>query len=303
MAYDTNMVVKVTAEGVESAEKKMNALGATIQKLTVNANGSVTATGRLTSSLDKQAAASQKTASATDDVAKSTDRASKAQSNYFAHIARTTIQSALINKAFLGLTNSLSKAVEQIDTIENFPAVMSAFGISTVEASSGMAKLQGYVNSVGADLGLATQSVARFAQVNKSVTASVAMYAGINNALQAGGTAAVTQAAALEQLTQAYAKGKFDGEEFKSVNTAMGAAIAETAKQMDLPNAQALQDSLNKGTISMNEFIAKLAEVGTTGDIADAAMANMTGIGFAMNVMSNTLTQGLTAIYLSLIHI
>lgn len=252
---------------------------------------------RAAEGLKKQTSAANTTTDAMESTAKSTDKAAKSQENYLVHISKTTILSALVNKSFLGLQNSMAKAVEQTDLIANFPAVMGAMGISTKEASAGMGKLRDYVQGVGADLGEATAMVSRFAQVNKSVTASVAMYAGINNALIAGGTSAQTQAAALEQLTQAYSKGKFDGEEFKSVNTAMGLAMAETAKAFNFSSAQGLQDALNEGTISMNEFIVKLTEVSSTGVVADAAIAQMKGIGFASTVMSNTLTNGLTAIY------
>lgn len=291
MAYDTNMVVKVTTDGVESAQKKMEALGATVQKLTVNANGSVTASGKLTSTLNAQAGA-------TDRVAKSTERASKSQGNYFAHIARTTIQSALINKAFLGLTNSMAKAVQQTDLIENFPATMGALGVSTEDAANSFSKLREYVMSVGGDLTLAAASVSRFVAVNKNVQASVAMYAGINNALIAGGASAESQAASLEQLTQGYSRGRFEGEEFRSMQTSMNLAMTEAAKALDLPNTQALQKALVDGEISMNKFMATLAQVSTgTGPVAQAAMAQMQGIGFAGAVMSNALTNGLTAIY------
>lgn len=288
---DSNIVFKITAVGIPEATAQMNALSATVTKLTVNANGTVTASGKLTSTLDGQ----QKT---TDKVTSSTKNASSAQESYFAHIAKTTIQSALVNKAFLLMVDSMGKAVQQADLISNFPASMAALGLSATDASEGFAKLKTYIQSVGGDLVKATTSVARFAGVNKDIKASVAEFAGLNNALIAGGASADVQASALEQMTQAYSRGKPQLIEWKSALVAMAPQLDQVAKKMGFINAGALGDALTKGDVSMQTFMTNLTQMGTgTGPIAQQAIARMQGIQFASTVMQNALTNGLTAIY------
>lgn len=288
---DSNIVFKVTTVGVEEATAKMNSLGATITKLTYNANGSVTAQGKLSNTLNQQAGAADKSAAATS-------RASKAHESYAYHIAKTTIQSALVNKAFLGLVDAAGQAVKQVDLLQNFPASMAALGLSSKDASAAILKLRDYIAGVGGDLTTATTSVARFAEVTKNVKAATAEFVGVNNALIAGGAGAEVQANALEQLIQSYSRGKPQLIEWRSLMVAMPAQLSQVAQAMKLPNAQALGEALTKGKVSMQDFITQLTKLSTgTGPIAQQALARMQGIQFAANVLKNALTNGLAAIY------
>lgn len=291
---DSNLTFKVTTSGVEQAQAKFKELGATITKLQVNANGTVTATGKLTSTLEKQS-------NTTDKVTRSTNNAAKAQGNYFYYITRTTIQSALVNKAFLVLVDSLGKAAKQADLFINFPASMGALGLSTTEASAAFQELRKYVQSVGGDLTKATTSVARFSGVTKNVKAAVAQYAGVSNALIAGGASAEVQASALEQLTQAYSRGVPQLIEWRSLLVAMAPQLEQVAREMGYVNAGALGEALTSGKVVMQDFITTLTALSTgTGPIAQQAIARMQGIEFATNVMKNALVNGLTQIYLTI---
>lgn len=236
----------------------------------------------------------------TNENANATNRAAKAQSNYFVHIAKTTVQSALVNKAFLSIVDAMGAAVKQADLIATFPASMVALGASSKDASDALVKLRQYVQGVGGDIGLATNAVARFVAVNKDVKASTAVFAGVNNALIAGGASADAQSGALEQLIQAYSRGRFEGEEWKSVNTAMTLAISETAKALGYVSTSSLQDALSEGKVSMNEFITELTKLSTeAGPISDQVALKMTGIEFAGTAMKNALVNGLTQIYMT----
>lgn len=238
--------------------------------------------------------------SSTEQNTNATNRASSAQRNWFAHITRTTIQSALVNKAFLAITDSIGAAVKQADLIATFPSSMQALGQSTSEASESFTKLQAYVQKTGGDISTATNAVSRFVAVNKDVQASTAVYAGVSNALLAGGTSAETQASAMEQLIQAYSRGKFEGEEWRSVNTAMSLAIQETANALGYVSTSSLQTALTDGKVSMNEFITELTRISTeAGPVADQVALKMTGIEFATTSMKNAITNGLAQIYMA----
>jgi tape measure domain-containing protein len=269
-------------------------LGSTVRSLSNLGSASRNTAG----ALDESASASKRQAGGADQAASSTDRAANAQKNWFAHITRTTIQSALVNKAFLTVADSIGKAAKQTDIIETFPAAMASMGVSSNVASDALSKLRVYVQNVGGDLAAATNAVSRFVQVNKDVKASTAVYAGVNNALMAGGTSAETQASALEQLIQAYSRGKFEGEEWRSVNTAMSLAISKTAEALGYVNTSALQKALTDGAVSMNQFITELTKISTeAGPIAEQAMLRMNGIEFAQMAMKNALVNGLNEIY------
>lgn len=284
--------------GFDKAQAELNSLSRGAAQVVNSINRVSGASGGAIGPTQGLEAAVKRQEKAYRDVAAATDADSRAKSSWFVHIAKTTVMSAMVNKSFLALTNSMAAAAKQIDLIENFPGAMSALGVSADESSVAFQKLREYVQGVGGDIADATSAVSRFTQVNKNVQASVALYAGVNNALIAGGAAAEAQAAALEQLVQGYSRGRFEGEEWRSMATSMSLAMNEAAKALNQPSTQALQVALVEGEISMNKFMTTLANVSTgTGPVAQAAMAQMQGIGFATTVMSNTLTNGLTAIY------
>lgn len=247
---------------------------------------------------EQQATTNEQLAGTADKVANATNRASDAQKGYFMHIAKTTIQSALVNKIFLLMVDSMGKAVEQLDLMHNFPASMQALGLSATDATVSFEKLRLYISGIGGDLTEATTSVARFAEVTKNVKAATAEFIGVKNALIAGGAGATVQANALEQMIQAYSRGMPQMIEWKSLMVAMPAQLNQVADAMGFVNAQALGESLTNSETSMQDFITELTKMSTgTGPIAQQAIVRMQGIQFASNIMTNTLTNNLTAIY------
>lgn len=239
------------------------------------------------------------------EAANATNRASKAQDNftastrrsYFAQTALTTVLSAGINKAFLEMVDVTGQAIQRVDLLSNFPKSMAALGLSATDASESMSKLSSYVGQIGGNLQDATTSVTRFAEVTKNVKAATAEFIGVNNALIAGGAGAQVQANALEQLIQAYSRGKPQLIEWRSLMVAMPAQLNLVAKAMGQPNAQALGEQLTNGKISMQEFLTQLTKLSTgSGPIVAQMYARMNGIEFAFTVFKNTLVQGMTNI-------
>lgn len=299
---DSTVKFIIKALGADEGVAEINKVAAAAKKagLTVKQYLGTAAGSQQQLALQTRAAtaSANQQAAATRTVAAATNRASDSQKNYFAHIAKTTVQSALVNKAFLMMVESMGDAVKQVDLIANFPASMGALGLSTKEASESFAKLRQYVQGVGGDITKASTTVARFAGVTRDIKASTALYAGLNNALIAGGASAEVQASALEQITQAFSRGRPQAIEWKSAMVAMAPQLEQVAQKMGLVNASSLGEALTQGEVSMQDFMTTLAQLGTgTGPIAQQALARMQGIQFAANVMKNALTNGLTAIY------
>lgn len=287
---DSNIVYKVTAVGVEEATAKFNSLGATIQKMNFNANGTVTASGKLTSTLDAQN-------KATGGVAAATDRASKSQRNYIGHILRTTVLSAAVNKLFLELVDVSGQAIKQVDLMNNFPATMASMGESTADASEAMQALRTYVGQVGGNLGDATSLVTRFVGATQDVKAATAIFVGLNNALIAGDSSMEEQRLAAIQFAQALERGRPDMREWRSLVQNMSFQLAQVAEEMGHVNANALGEALTSGEESMASFVTTLTKLSTgTGAIAVQARARMDGMQFSFNVLKNTMVQGLAAI-------
>lgn len=288
---DSSFKVKVTAEGIPEARAQLEALGATLTSLTIKKNGDVEASGRV-------GAAQDQLTQSTNQNAEATDKAAKAHESYYLHIAKTTIQSALVNKAFIGLTDAMGEAVKQVDLMQNFPAAMGALGLSTKDAVTALGVLRQYAQQAGISLTDATQTVTRFAEVTKDVKAATVEFIGVKNALIAGAAPAEQQKNAMEQLTQAYSRGRPQLMEWRSLMTAMPAQLTLVAQAMKYPNAQALGEALTKGKISMQEFMTELTKLSTNGGpIAKNTAVHMQGIEYATNVMKATLTNAIAAIY------
>jgi tape measure domain-containing protein len=234
----------------------------------------------------------------TEKTGNQTKRATIAQEGYFYHIAKTTVQSALVNKGFMVMVESMGKAVQQVDLMKNFPASMGALGLSTQDASASLLKLRDYVATIGGDLVEATTSVMRFAEVTKNIKVATAEFVGVKNAIIAGGAGAEVQKNALEQLTQSYSRGKAQLIEWRSMMVAMPAQLNQVAKAMNFPNAQMLGEALTSDKVSMQDFMTELTKLSTgTGPIAKQAIARMQGIQFAVSMFKNAITNGLAAIY------
>lgn len=287
---DSNITYKVTATGVKEVEAKFRALNATIQKMNFNANGTVTASGKLTSQLGQQG-------NATDRVSKATDRASRSQQGYFAHIAKTTVQSALINQLFLQFVDVAGQAIKQVDLMQNFPATMASMGQSTADANVALQSLRDYIGQIGGNLGDATSYVTRFTGATGNVKAATAIFVGLNNALIAGDSSMEEQRQSVIQFAQALERGKPDLREWRNLTQNMSFQLQQVAKEMGYVNANALGEALTNGEESMASFVTALTRLSTgTGPIAQQALARMNGVQFAFNVLKNTFVQGLAAI-------
>lgn len=245
----------------------------------------------------EQAEATRQQAGATDQVAAATDRAGRAQAGYFAHIAKTTVQSALINQLFLQFVDVAGQAIKQVDLMNNFPATMASMGESTAEASEAMDTLRNYVGQVGGNLGDATSYVTRFTGAIGDVKAATAVFVGLNNALIAGDSTLEEQKQAAIQFAQALERGKPDLREWRTLTQNMSFQLGMVAKSMGYVNANELGEALSQGEESMAAFTTALTNMSTgAGPIAEQAMARMSGMQFSFNVMKNAFVQGLAAI-------
>lgn len=170
----------------------------------------------------------------------------------------------IIGKAFDVLTNSIDGAISRIDILNNFPKVMSNLGIGAEESKEAIDDLSKRLQGIPTTLDDAALAVQRFTSKNGDVRKSVDIFDAVNNAILAGGASADIQRSALEQLSQAYAKGKPDMMEWRTLQTAMPAQLKQVATAMGM-TTEALGDNLRTGKISMNDFIAKIVEMNKTG--------------------------------------
>lgn len=183
--------------------------------------------------------------------------------------AKLGVVSGITQQVFSKVVNtvksSFDSAVSRADTLNNFSNVMSNLNVSQEASQASIEKLSDKLDGLPTTLDSAASAVQRFTTANSDIDKSTDMFLALNNALVAGGAGADIQATALEQISQAYAKGKPDMVEWRSVLTAMPAQAKQLADALGYIGTEDLGEALRTGALSMDEFMNKVIELNTTG--------------------------------------
>ena len=241
-----------------------------------------------------------KTQSTLSSLQKSSDKTSKGMLSGFKWL-KTGIVALGIGKLIQSITGEIGNAITRLDALNNFPRVMSNLGVSNEDAQQSIKLLSDKLRGLPTALDDATQAVQRFTSSNGNVKASTVMFLGLNDAILAGGASSEIQKSALEQLSQAYAKGKPDMMEWRTAMMAMPAQLNQIATAMGYVSSDQLGEALRSGAVSMNDFmvtIAKLDKEGINGfqNFHDQAMNSTGGVATAMTNLKITITRGIADI-------
>ena len=144
-------------------------------------------------------------------------------------------------------------------------------------------------------------AVQRFSSANGDVAKSTDIFLALNNAILAGGASSEIQASALEQLSQAYAKGKPDMMEWRTAMTAMPAQLKQVATAMGYVSADELGEALRNGEVSMDEFMEKITELNEEGidgfqSFEQQAKNSTGGIATSITVAKTQVVKGVADI-------
>lgn len=218
-------------------------------------------------------------------------------------IALGNIASQAFNKTLSMITSNMDSAISRVDIMNNFPKVMKNLGIESKEAEKSIALMSDKLVGLPTMLDEGAMAVQRFTSANGDVAESTKIFLAVNNAILAGGANAQTQATALEQLSQAYAKGKPDMMEWRSLMTAMPAQLKQVAQAMGYVNAADLGEVVReKGGEAefqrMIETIKKLNEEGINGfaSFEEQARGSTGGIATSVKNMKNAFVRGVADI-------
>lgn len=207
----------------------------------------------------------------------------------------------LISTAMGEIKNSTDDAIKRLDTLNNFPKVMSNLGIASEDANKSIKKMSDKLSGLPTTLDQGASAVQRFTSANGDVEKSTDIFLSLNNAILAGGASTEIQATALEQMSQAYAKGKPDMMEWRSLMTAMPAQLKQVADAMGYASADELGESLRNGSVSMDEFMDTITKLNTEGvdgfqSFEEQARNSTGGIGTSITVAKTQIVKGVTDI-------
>lgn len=238
-------------------------------------------------------------------VSNSLDGLSKASTkSIVAGSALGTMIGSVLTKAFSLLSSEIGNAVSRLDTLNNFPRVMQNLKISSEDADKSISILSERLKGLPTSLDDAARSVQRFTASNGNIKASTAMFLALNNAILAGGASTQIQANALEQMSQAYTKGRADAMEWRALLQAMPAQMNQIAQAMGYTSSALggdLQTALTNGEVSMNDFMATIVRLNNEGvngfaSFSEQARSATTGVGTAITNLKLTIQRGLADI-------
>lgn len=215
-------------------------------------------------------------------------------------VAAGNLISAGIHKSFDMINSSVDGAIRRVDILNNFPKVMSNLGISADASKKAIARMSDELKGLPTSLDSAAMSVQRLTSKNGDVGKSTDMFLALNNAILAGGAPMDIQATAIEQISQAYAKGRPDMIEWRSLQSAMPAQLKQISKAF-FQNGAAIDKYLEKAreyaknnpmSSTGKELVEQLEAVKNgTGDMTTALGTSMrTGI-VSMDEFMDTITK------------
>lgn len=205
----------------------------------------------------------------------------------------------LIGKAFNTINASLDGAITRLDTMNNFPKVMKNLGINAEESEKAISILSDKLTGLPTTLDSAAIGVQRLVSKNGDLKKSTDIFLAMNNAIIAGGANATIQSSAVEQLTQAYSKGKMDMTEWETLQTAMPAQLKQVASAMGL-GVDELGEMMRQGDMTqetMDEFVETIIKLNSEGvdgfaNFEEQARGSVSGIATSITNMKTAIVRG-----------
>lgn len=235
------------------------------------------------------------------------DKATKNFTNSFGGLTKAialgNIASQTFSKTLSMITNNMDSAISRVDTMNNFPKVMKNLGIEAKDSEKSIATLNKKLKGLPTSIDQGAMAVQRFTSANGDVEESTKIFLAINNAILSGGANAQIQASALEQLSQAYAKGKPDMMEWRSMMSAMPAQLKQVAQAMGYVSSADLGEALRAdgGEAEFQRFIETMKKLNIEGingfaSFEEQAKGSTGGISTSVKNMKTAIVRGVANI-------
>jgi tape measure domain-containing protein len=205
----------------------------------------------------------------------------------------------LATRAGDAIMGGLGKGIERLDTLENFPRVMEAFGYSTQEADTAVNLIMEHLRG----LPTSTQDMVQLTQAISDSTGDLDLASraalGFNDMMLAAGASTADMSTAQAVLNRILGKGSATTAQWQSLMAVMPKQLDLVAESMLGAGSSSmdLYEALNDGTVGWNDFLAAIARMDTegTGSIKsfyEQAKANSIGIGSAIENITNRIAAG-----------
>src|SRR5690625_3029199 len=197
--------------------------------------------------------------------------------------------------AFDVLRKSMDSAISRFDTLNQFPRVLQALGVSAEESEQAMTDLSDGIDGLPTKLddiaATAQRMYTSFSDMDKATDSAVAL----NNTLLGSGSSADQARRGTEQYIKALQTGRVDMDLWNTLSETMDVGLVKIAESFGFAGASAkdeLYSALQEGQITLDQFNDKMIELGTgTGIMADLARENSLGLATSLQNLGTAVSR------------
>lgn len=196
------------------------------------------------------------------------------------------------------LVKNIDKAISRVDTLNNFPNIMKNLGYEAGDSAKALDKLDKGVRGLPTSLDQIAEALQSIAPSTKSLDEATDLTLALNNALVAGGKEAGRRATAMEQFSEAIARGKPDMEEWSSLATAMPGQLQQIAKSLGYDQWQQMAEAVSSGELAFSDVTDAMVKLNKDGlgefpSFADQAKNSAGGLRTGMANMTTAIVRGM----------
>lgn len=204
----------------------------------------------------------------------------------------------LIEKGVNAVVASLDSAIDRYDTMNRFPMMLQQMGYGADSAQAAVQRLSEGIQGVPTTLDSVVSTAQRLTVLTDNLDGAVDTTLALNNAFLASGAGSDGAARGLEQYVQALSRGKFEMEEWKTMQETMGLALNRVAESFGYAGESAqteLYAALQSGEITFTQFNDRLIQLNNgVGGFAELAKTSSAGIKTAWTNMGTAMVRGTT---------
>ena len=201
----------------------------------------------------------------TSDVDKDTKKITSSMGGLTKSMTLANLASSAISKGIGLMTQNMDRAIQRIDTMDNFPKVMQNFGVSSDEANESIKRIDKSVQGLPTSLDQAVAGVQDLFMVTKDLKQSEQLFKAVNDSAMVfanGSTEAVDRF--IYGYKQALSAGKVSAQDFNQMNEAIPGLMSKVADKMGVTYKE-LKEGLSNGSISIEQFNSALKSLDTEG--------------------------------------
>lgn len=205
----------------------------------------------------------------------------------------------VVQAGMTAIAQSTKAAIQQMDTMNNFPKIMEQMGFSAENVAENVDKMQTAIEALPTTIDEMVASARNIAFMTKDMDKATDIAIAMNNAFYASGSGAADASRGLQQFNQMMAAGKVDMQSWRTLLETMPLALDKVAESFGYVGASAKNDlyaAMQSGTITFEQFADRIVELNNATDdfVGFAALAETAtgGLQTAMQNLGNAIVNG-----------